>query len=481
MRKIKVLSIICLALLAIVGCRKKEINKLKDEVNDLKTRVTVLEETCRQNNTNIVSLQTIVNASTEGDYITSITPITKDGVEIGYTIAFKNQKPITIYNGTNGTSPTIGVTNVDGNYYWTLNGELLLDENDNKIRVTGENGAKPNLKIEDGNWYVSYDDGSSWNFVSNVKDGLGGAVFNEVTYDENFVYFTLADGTQIKIARQDAVAVSTKDGAILAEFSVSETKKVYFSQGNLQYQASTNTWRFAENQWDYVGDANNGTVFENTEKSDNANISDSYSGWIDLFGWGTSGYDDKNPYMTNTEADYGNGINDISGTNYDWGVYNKINNGGNQTGEWRTLTKEEWNYVINTRNNASDKKGLANVNGIPGLVVLPDNWTLPDGISFTNGANDDFSQNTYSSNDWSIMEENGAVFLPNAGHRYVTVVHGAKSNDYEWSYGYYWSSSYSNNKTAYAVFVCRNAISAGESEKYTTYEGFSVRLVRDVE
>ena len=293
MRKLKVLSIICLALLAIVGCRKKEINKLKDEVNDLKTRVTVLEETCRQNNTNIVSLQTIVNASTEGDYITSITPITKDGVEIGYTIAFKNQKPITIYNGTNGTSPTIGVTNVDGNYYWTLNGELLLDENDNKIRVTGEKGAKPNLKIEDGNWYVSYDDGSSWNFVSNVKDGLGetGTVFNEVTYDENFVYFTLADGTQIKIARQDAVAVSTKDGAILSEFSVSETKKVYFSQGNLQYQASTNTWRFAENQWDYVGTQTytqhhvdmghpihlGGTVVG----SDNALVSPTYEGWMD--------------------------------------------------------------------------------------------------------------------------------------------------------------------------------------------------------
>ena len=112
MRKIKVLSIICLALLAIVGCRKKEINKLKDEVNDLKTRVTVLEETCRQNNTNIVSLQTIVNASTENDYVTSVTPVLNDGVEIGYTIAFKNQSPITIYHGKNGTNGTNGTNGV---------------------------------------------------------------------------------------------------------------------------------------------------------------------------------------------------------------------------------------------------------------------------------------------------------------------------------------------------------------------------------
>ena len=467
MRKLKFLSIICLALLAMVGCRKKEINKLKDEVNDLKTRVTVLEETCKQNNTNIVSLQTIVNASTEGDYITSITPITKDGVEIGYTIAFKNQKPITIYNGTNGTSPTIGVTNVDGNYYWTLNGELLLDENDNKIRVTGENGAKPNLKIEDGNWYVSYDDGSSWNFVSNVKDGLGdtGAVFNEVTYDENFVYFTLADGTQLKIAQQDAVAVSSIEGAILAEFSVSETKKVYFSMGNLQYKASSNIWRFAKNQFDMIGISN-------------INFSETYDGWIDLFSWGTSGYNNKHPYMTSDNgSDYGDGTNDIAGTNYDWGIYNKISNGGNAVGLWRTLTSEEWEYVISNRENASSLKGIAAVNGVNGLILLPDAWTLPNGISFTSGFANEFGSeyyttiNNYTVSDWGKMEDNGAIFIPSAGTRYIKMENVG-------SCGYYNSSTADEAYyTNILVFGSKNAI----THSYAREGAYSVRLVRDVE
>ena len=139
-----------------------------------------------------------------------------------------------------------------------------------------------------------------------------------------------------------------KDGAILAEFSVSDSTKVHFSQGNLQYQASTNTWRFAEHQWDYV-------------EKDNENISEKYTGWIDLFGWGTSGYNGKNPYMTSTDySDYGDGTNDIAGTNYDWGVYNKIYNGGNQAGMWRTLTSSEWNHLISGRAQANRLMGHGN-------------------------------------------------------------------------------------------------------------------------
>ena len=104
-----------------------------------------------------------------------------------------------------------------------------------------------------------------------------------------------------------------KDGAILAEFSVSHSTKVYFSQGNLQYQASSKTWRFAEHQWDFVGDSIYGTVYEKGIKSDNAKISSSYDGWIDLFGWRTSGYNGKNPYETSMkDSDYADGDNDIS-------------------------------------------------------------------------------------------------------------------------------------------------------------------------
>ena len=250
-----------------------------------------------------------------------------------------------------------------------------------------------------------------------------------------------------------------KDGAILAEFSVSDSTKVYFSQGNLQYQASTNTWRFAEHQWDYVG-------------KDNENISKKYKGWIDLFGWGTSGYNSKNPYETILNfSDYGDGENDIAGTNYDWGVYNKISNGGNQAGLWRTLTIYEWYYLINTRVNASNKNGIATVNGVSGLILLPDTWTLLDGMTFTSGTNGDFALNTYSASDWSKMEMNGAVFLPAAGSRYETDIRGVGS------FGTFWSSSAYDGGSAvclhfdsvfvYADHMCRCS-------------GRSVRLVQDV-
>ena len=100
------------------------------------------------------------------------------------------------------------------------------------------------------------------------------------------------------------------------EIKIAENKKVTFSSGNLQYQASTNTWRFAENQWDYIGDANQ-------------NISTMYSGWIDLFGWGTGDVPTK----------ISKSVSDFSSFT-DWGI-NLISNGGNTSNSWRTLSKDE--------------------------------------------------------------------------------------------------------------------------------------------
>ncbi|MBP5583772.1 MAG: hypothetical protein J6X43_07450 [Bacteroidales bacterium] len=235
---------------------------------------------------------------------------------------------------------------------------------------------------------------------------------------------------------------------------MSDSTKVYFSQGNLQYQASTNTWRFTEHQWDFVG-------------NDNVNISEKYAGWIDLLGWGTSGYNGKNPYETILNfSDYGNGSNDIVGTNYDWGVYNKISNGRNLAGLWRTLTIYEWYYLINTRVNASNKKGIATVNGVNGLILLPDTWTLPDGMTFTCGTNGDFALNTYSASDWNKMEMNGAVFLP-------TVIDRAGGD----ILGVYWSSSACGDKQAYCLFFSYKYL--GISSTPRAYR-MAVRLVQDV-
>ena len=260
--------------------------------------------------------------------------------------------------------------------------------------------------------------------------------------------------------------IAVENGAIKAAFSISDSKQIYFSQGNLQYQASTGTWRFAEHQYDIIG-------------SDNSNISSSYSGWIDLFGWGTSGWNSGanayQPYSTSKSySDYypgGDYTNNLTGSyaNADWGVYNKISNGGNQAGLWRTLTKDEWQYLISNRTDARYLRGTATVNGVNGLILLPDNWTLPTGVTFTYGE-DGWSQNTYSASDWSKMEANGAVFLPAAGSR------GKDVGDVG-SYGLYWSSSAYDSLDA--NFLYFSSLDVFTSWFYR-YWGRSVRLVQDV-
>ena len=260
-----------------------------------------------------------------------------------------------------------------------------------------------------------------------------------------------------------ATPSDAKEGALSGVFSVGAGKKVCFSQGNLQYQASTNTWRFAEHQYDVIGESN-------------SNISSSYSGWIDLFGWGASGYNGKNPYMTSTTStDYGNGSTDIAGTNYDWGVYAKITNGGNQTGLWRTLTKDEWVYVFNTRSTTSGiRYARACVNGMKGVILLPDDWNSSYySLRRTNSLGASFGSNTISASQWSTLEQHGAVFLPAAGRRDGTSVGSVGS------YGLYWSASYNYNDSAYRVWFYDSGLYPVEWGRRDG--GLCVRLVRSTQ
>ena len=211
-------------------------------------------------------------------------------------------------------------------------------------------------------------------------------------------------------------------------------------------------------------------MYENEIKCDNGNISETYEGWTDLFSWGASGYEEIYPYKV---AQYYKGENDIAGTNYDWGVYNAISNGGNQAGLWRTLTKDEWVYLINTRTDAASKKGFATVNNVTGLVLLPDDWTLPADVTFTSGASGDYAQNTYSSDDWSKMEVNGAVFLPAAGCSDNARVGWLRTQ------GYYCSSSAEEIGIAYGLLFMKGELRA-PSTLYR-YAANSVRLVQDAE
>jgi hypothetical protein len=273
------------------------------------------------------------------------------------------------------------------------------------------------------------------------------------------------------------------EGALVGEFSVSSSLKVHFSQGNLQYQASTKTWKFATKQNSRVGVSNN------------TSVSSSYTGWIDLFSWGSSGYKLK-PYeyvgaissWTPWFVD-GDRTKNISGTNYDWGKYNKISNGGNVAGRWRTLTAAEWKYLLSTRTNAAQKKSLGKVNGVKGLILLPDNWTKPGSCSFTANQSS-WTANVYTNEQWALMEAAGAVFLPACGHRYCdsndeNKIKVSGDSGYNTSYGEYWSSTHSEpsgssgQPTADMVYVnTTDLASINKYQKYR-YQGRSVRLVQN--
>lgn len=236
-------------------------------------------------------------------------------------------------------------------------------------------------------------------------------------------------------------------------FSVSDSQQVAFSPGNLQYHPANDKWQFAASQLDYIGEANK-------------NISSTYNGWLDLFGWSTS--TTNFGVSTSTDDDY------YSGSFVDWGT-NKIGNDAPNT--WRTLTYEEWNYLLNNRDNARSLCGIAQVNGVNGLIFLPDNWICPAGITFksgfhsSEGADYYAAHQTFSAEQWSKLEKSGAVFLPTTGYRYSSDV------DHVQRYGIYSSATEFNHYGVYCLDFLSNAAVVYGSYRYG---GQSVRLVKDL-
>ena len=213
----KLFMLFAIATLVCAGCSDEyDDSALRNDLNDLENRVAKLEELCKQMNTNISSLQTIVTALQNNVYVTGTTPLMKDGKEIGYTITFSKGNPITIYHGKDGQdgedgiTPTISVKkDTDGVYYWTLNGEFIMVDGgkiqaEGKDGTNGTNGTTPQFKIENDYWFVSYDNGANWTQLGKAtgEDGIGGdSMFSGVDYktSTDYVIFTLADGTQIKL------------------------------------------------------------------------------------------------------------------------------------------------------------------------------------------------------------------------------------------------------------------------------------------
>ena len=224
------------------------------------------------------------------------------------------------------------------------------------------------------------------------------------------------------------------EGAVDGLFSINENKQVYFSQGNLQYQPSSNTWQFAWNQYDCI------------DRNDYIVIDENYDEWIDAFAWGTSGNNHGavcyQPW-SNSENDadyfaYGDSVANLYDHTgqADWG-YNRIRNGGNQTGQWRTLTKDEWEYIFDKRTTTSGARfAHAVVNNAFGIILFPDDWD-PTVYSFVEVNKkkifSPFITNVISETDWNALHyQYGLVLLPiyQRGCAYWSSNYNDKNDEY---------------------------------------------------
>lgn len=265
------------------------------------------------------------------------------------------------------------------------------------------------------------------------------------------------------------------DDGVWGLFSVSNTQQVWISTGNLQYNMNigsyttpdnrtlTGTWRFAENQWDFVGYGGNkaGTVSGSSNNNSR--------GWIDQFHWGATCYNGLNPLPRTTNiANYNLSTTSIARTYYDWGSY-CIGDG------WRTLTSAEWQYMVkngNKRNDPSSKVGTATVNGVHGLILLPDLWNGPAIVSGYNG----YNANVFTADQWAEFESFGAAFLP------VTNMCVGGSSIYSPIYGeegYYWPADAVNNTNAYTESFSATGSAIGNANNRPFNSLCSVRLCKN--
>ena len=266
---------ICCLSLGLFGSCKYDDSDLVERVDNLEGRLAKLEEQCKQINANINSLQIIVNALKEANHITSISNLVENGVEIGYKIEFAKRDPIHIYHGKagadgargeDGYTPLIGVKkDKDGIYYWTLDGSWLVDNDGNKVRAqgldgkdgyngkdgkdgedgkdgkdgkdgyngsdgkdgkdgyngkdgkdgyNGKNGVTPKLRIKDGNWEVSYNNGVSWETLGSATGGVVPCPIKSVEVKGRYVLFTLNSGDEIKIPLYNAITIKFEETTI---------------------------------------------------------------------------------------------------------------------------------------------------------------------------------------------------------------------------------------------------------------------------
>lgn len=423
-----------------------------------------------------------------------------------------------------GQSCRVKATPAEGYSFtnWTDDGEVASEAADYTFTVTSNRTLVANFTELQANEY---------NISVSANPSEGGTVTGygtyqqddqctvEATANESYTFINWTENGEVVSTNARYTFNVNSDRMLVANFTVPQApegaingmftidgngNKVYFSQGNLQFNplngthlcadgtTKSGTWRFAAYQYDIIGNAN-------------SSIGEYYNGWIDLFGWGTSGYNDPSdpynvnyyPWSTSWETvneiynyyGYGPSTNmpspnlKDSSENYDWGVYNVIYGAGNQPNQWRTLTREEWVYVFKKRTTSSGIRyakaqiiGLSGGESIIGMILLPDDWsTNYYTLSNTDQFQANFTSNIIEVNTWeNSLEAHGAVFLPAAGYR------SENSVSYVNHYGEYWSATYGDSSSAYYVHIGHSDFTP-QSSNYERYHGFSVRLVHSVQ
>ena len=383
--------------------------------------------------------------------------INEKGTAYGEEVSFTTNKQIVLPSVTTDTVTQITETNAVAGGNVTSDGGASVTER-GVVYATTQNPTTNNTKVTSGI--------GTGSFTCNLTDLQPNTKYYVRAYAVNSQ--GTAYGEEVSFTTKVEVVDNPSSNLRAMPFSVSESKQVYFSKGNLQYTQSTNTWSFASAQYEVIGTDNvtGGSALSDPTEGDYKSGT-ALADKIDLFGWSTG----ATHFGVSTSTD----DNDYSGSFVDWGT-NKIGNDAPNT--WRTLSYDEWEYLLNNRPNASSLCGVAQVNGVNGLIFLPDNWTCPAGITFKSGFNSsdavDYyaAYQTFTANQWFKLESAGAVFLPAAGSRFGSSV------AYVQYYGNYWSATEYNSSDA--RFLYFNAETYWYDNSYRKF-GLSVRLVKDIQ
>ena len=401
----------------------------------------------------------------------SHTEFTKYHINVdGKTILDKEDDAAVVNWGENWRMPTWDETKeLLDKCIW----EMTSQNGVSGFKVTGTNGNSIFLPAD-----FSFGSQSGYSYWTSTVDYKYNAYQHAIMLyldDDGDAYWEIGgryDGKMVRPVKGSNNTSSTptepsNPSAGIGTFSVSADKQVAFSKGNLQYTQSTNSWSFANTQYETLGTDNviGGSVSPDSGSGDSKEGS-ALADKIDLFGWSTA-----STYfgVSTSEND-----DDYSGSFVDWGT-NQIGNDAPNT--WRTLTYDEWNYLRNSRSNASSLCGVAQVNGVNGLIFLPDNWTCPAGVTFKSGFGSNYGVDYYAdhqsftADQWSKLETAGAVFLPVTGARNASYVSGMGA-------GYYSSAT---TDSSYGM-CCFNfiAMQANAMCDYNRLYGMSVRLVKDL-